>query len=216
MVLGLLGSLGSGCLRWDAVARTPPLTSVSSGLKVAGAPAVVVMKPFVDDRGQRGQCGMKKYKEPTAKVLCESPPNIWLAELLAQDLRAAGFTVHADPVPSGPDELRIEGVLTQFFVEPDVENYYQYTWLHTQHRPEADIGVTLTAKRRGLAAERRFYVKGLGLDENGYDSNYQRAVDDGVRKALGEMVRAIIDLVERGAQPGASPCAPAGTEPVAG
>ena len=36
---------------------------------------------------------MKKVRRETASVFCEAPPNVWLAEMLENDLRAAGVEV---------------------------------------------------------------------------------------------------------------------------
>lgn len=190
-------ALGGGCVFQDARLRVPSANAVTSGYRIAGRPVVVMAPSFVDERTDRGRCGMKKVgSKPAGRVDCDAPPNQWLAALLVDELRAAGFQVYDHEAPPDQPAVRIEGFLTQLFVEPDVEtNYYV---LHSSGRyiPEADIAVRLVARGANFEAERRFYVKGVGGYMGGaMESNFQLALDNSTRKSLRVMVDAIGELV---------------------
>jgi hypothetical protein len=155
---------------------------------------------------------MKKNQRETASVFCESPPNVWLADMLEDDLRAAGVDVFENAAPPGRDAATIAVVLTQFFVEPEVWNYYYVILNSQEHRPEADIGLRLTVRGPAFVGERRLYVKGLGVHADGLESNYQVAIDDAVDQALAAAVAAIVDII---AHPPASPAEPCRERPSA-
>lgn len=90
---------------------------------------------------------MKKnmYNMDTANAYCNVEPNVFLAMLLADELKADGFQVLKSSREAPPDSIVISGRLTQFFVEPTFATL------------EADIELTLTATTAtGLRAERRF------------------------------------------------------------
>jgi hypothetical protein len=200
------GALQGGCLRWDMTARIPPHHSVASDRHATGALAVVLARPFVDGRPQPNRCGMKKVRRESASVFCEAPPNVWLADMLEDDLRAAGVEVFENVAPPGRDAATIAVVLTQFFVEPEVWNYYYVVWNFQEHQPEADIGLRLTVRDRAFIGERRLYVKGLGDHADGLDSNYQLAIDDAVNQALAAAVTAIVDIISHPPYAPTEPC----------
>jgi hypothetical protein len=179
---------------------------VKSGRPAPGALAVVLETPFVDGRPQPSRCGMKKNWHETASVFCESPPNLWLAGMLEDDLRAAGVDVYENAAPAGQEAVTVAAVLTQFFVEPEVWNYYYVIAASQEHRPEADIGLRLTVRGPTFVGERRVYVKGLGVPIDGLDSNYQLAIDDGVNQALAAAVAAIVDIITHLPSSPAEPC----------
>ncbi|HSY41970.1 MAG TPA: hypothetical protein VLA79_20690 [Polyangia bacterium] len=200
------GALQGGCLYWDMTARVPPHHVVARDQRATGALAVVLERPFVDVRPQPNRCGMKKVRHETASVFCEAPPNVWLADMLEDDLRAAGVDVYENAAPAGGDAVTIAVVLTQFFVEPEVWGEPAFPWYAQEHQPEADIGLRLTARNRAFVGDRRLYVKGLGVHTDGLDSNYQLAIDDAVDKALAAAVTAIVDLVAHPPSAPAEPC----------
>ena len=200
------GALQGGCLYWDMTARVPPHHVVARDQRATGALAVVLARPFVDVRPQPNRCGMKKVRHETASVFCEAPPNVWLADMLEDDLRAAGVDVYENAAPAGRDALIVTAVLTQFFVEPEVWNYYYVVAAPQEHRPEADIGLRLTVRGPAFVGERRLYVKGLGVHGDGLDSNYQLAIDDAVNQALAAAVAAIVDIVAHPPSSPAEPC----------
>jgi hypothetical protein len=203
----LLGAaLQGGCLRWDMTARISPHHVAASARHATGALAVVLVRPFVDGRPQPNRCGMKKVRRETASVFCESPPNVWLANMLEDDLRAAGVDVFDGAAPPGRDAATIAVVLTQFFVEPEVWNYYYVIWNFQEHRPEADIGLRLTVRGPAFVGERRLYVKGFGAHADGLESNYQIAIDDAVDQALAAAVAAIVDVIAHPPSSPAEPC----------
>src|SRR5205823_2821143 len=80
--------------------------------------------------------------------------------------------------------VRIEGFLTQLFVEPDVKMEYYVLYGSGHYIPEADIAVRLVAWGASFQAERRFYVKGLGEYMGGaLESNFQLALDNSTRES---------------------------------
>jgi hypothetical protein len=143
---------------------------------------------------------MKKngYNMDTADILCAEPPNQWLAALLAEELRKAGFRVATDPRQTGPGALRLEGTLTQFFLEPDV-GFLTFS-------PEADIELRLVATApSGLVAERRFYGKGRETALSGLEDNFRLAADSAVRDMLARVVNAVAELVQQHPELGLAP-----------
>ena len=198
---------GPGCLLWlvlvigcayqDATVRAPALATVTAGSIISGSPAVVLVTPFADARPDRSRCGVKKvFSKESARIECGAAPGQWLADLLAQELRAAGFRVYDKQPPPGQPAVRIEGVLTQLFVEPDVAGEYYVFYARSHYLPEADIAVSLVARGEHFEAERRFYFKGAGdYLAGGLESNYQRALDNSVKEGLRLMSTAIGELV---------------------
>ena len=186
-------ALGTGCPWQNATVSVPAAGKVASDYRVWGAPAVLLTTPFVDARPDRSRCGVRKAgSSESASVTCSAPPAQWLAELVAQQLRAAGFLVFENEAPPGGPVIRIEGFLSQLFIEPDVQ-----AWPGGgRYVPEADIAVTLVARGRQFEAERRFYFKGLGdWNGGGLESNFQFALDNSVRDTLNGLVSAITEVV---------------------
>jgi len=202
----VIGALQSGCLHWDMTARTPQHHGAERAPQAKGALAVVLASPFVDGRPQPNRCGMKKNQRETASVFCESPPNVWLSKMLEDDLRAAGVDVYENAAPAGREAVTVAAVLTQFFVEPEVELRYYVLWVYQEHRPEADIGLRLTVRGPAFVGERHLYVKGLGLHADGLDGNYQLAIDDAVNQVMAAAVAAIVDIVAHPPYSPAEPC----------
>jgi hypothetical protein len=190
-------ALGGGCAFQDARLQVPSANAVASDYRVGGSPAIVMAPSFVDERPDRGRCGMKKAaSKPAGRVDCDTAPNQWLAKLLVDELRAAGFQVYDHEAPPGQAAVRIEGFLTQLFVEPDVETSYYMLFSGGYYLPEADIAVRLVARGASFQAERRFYVKDVGDYRGGaLESNFQLALDNSTRQSLRLMVAAIGELV---------------------
>jgi len=190
-------TLGGGCTFQDARLRAPSADAVASGDRIDGSPAIVMAPSFVDERPDRGRCGMKKAaSKPAARVDCDAAPNQWLAKLLVGELRATGFQVYEHEAPPGQPVVRIEGFLTQLFVEPDVKTEYYVLYASGHYIPEADIAVRLVASGASFQAERNFYVKGVGEYMGGaLESNFQLALDNSTRESLRRMVAAIAELV---------------------
>lgn len=189
MVLGL--SLLSACAFTD-VTINPPSSGVSTQLSGGDRRELVVRMPLADERQIRQRCGMQKngYNMDTASARCSSDPTIWLANLLVAELKAAGFTVRTDRVTSKPTDVKIEGLLLKFFVEPVIG--------FTTGTLETDIHIKLVAtSANGLNAERSFFVKGTHSALMSTTSNFQASVDDATRKIIKHMVSAILTLMNR-------------------
>lgn len=158
---------------------------------------VVVVVPFQNQRGV-ARCGMMKnsYNMDTADAVCTTPPEGWIANLLANELRAAGFVVATvsgrEEAPElGPHVLRLEGGLLTLFVEPII-GFWSVSL-------ETDFEVRLTATTEsGLLAERKFFVKGSKRNVIGaFASVFQESLDDATRQLVRDMVAAIIVLMNR-------------------
>jgi hypothetical protein len=202
VVLVLGGSAGAGCYRNDRTLATPAWARVTSRVRVANAPVVELAIPFEDQRPQPQRCGLRKIEKEVGTLFCASPPNLWLAALLAEDLRQSGFVVLDRWAPAGPaagHAVQIDGVLSQFFVEPEVDFHSTFlggTASDYLRIDEGDIGVRLHARGPRFEAQRRIYVKGLAdpVDEMFQDPE-QQAVERSVNEALRKMVLAIVELV---------------------
>lgn len=189
IVLGCL--ILSGCAFRDVIIN-PPESSLSSQLSGGSGRELVVHTPFADDRQIRQRCGMVKnsYNADTASVTCSSDPTDWLANLLAAELRTAGFKVKTDGVSSKPSGVMVDGVLIKFFIEP-VIGFSTITF-------ETDIHIKLVAtSNNGLNAERSFFVKGTYSALSGLSSNFQPSVDDATIKIVKDMAAAILTLMNR-------------------
>jgi hypothetical protein len=151
----VLLAFGIGCAYQDATVRPPASASVAAGGRIWGSPSVVLAMPFVDERPDRSRCGMKKAGgKKAANVYCSDAPAQWLAALVAGELRAAGFRVYDKEAPPGEAAVRIEGFLSQLFVEPDVEVEYDVFYSQGRYIPESDIAVRLVARGANFEAER--------------------------------------------------------------
>lgn len=185
----LLIAAGSGCA-FTSVSITPPPPSTSSAARGGNGREIVIQTPFADARPNAARCGMKKngYNMDTADVKCSADPNAYLAELLANELKRAGFTVAYRQTTSA-DPLQIEGKLLQFFIEP------MPGWIGVL---EADIHVRLSAtSASGLVAERDFYVKSQEKAYWGLEFEFQKATDESTQQIVSKMAAAIVSIADR-------------------
>jgi len=154
---------------------------------------VVVVVPFSDERVIRDRCGMQKngYNMDTASAICQTDPNAWIAQLLASELRAAGFTVLDEKAAHRPGALHVAGSLIKIFVEPVIG-----AWSGSL---EADLSVRLQVRTEtDLDAKRTFFVKGWkGGQLVSTAQPYHTALDRATQAILDEMVRAILELMDR-------------------
>ena len=126
-------------------------------------------------------------------------PNQWLAQLLADELRASGFTVLPADDSDETSAVKIDGSLLKLFVEP-VPGAFSGSL-------EADLSVKLhLTSAGGLDAERTFYVKGwkggqLASTMQPYHTALHRATQD----LLAQMVNSIVELMNRYPELGMSP-----------
>jgi len=187
----LLPGLG-GCAFLD-LNITPPDTSVFSDAPNLGrGREVIVDRPLADRRGFPGRCGMQKngYNIDTADVFCTIAPTEWIGGTLEQGLAAAKFRVLHPGDKIGPNVVRIQGAVLQFFVEPDIGGFTVI--------PEADIGVKLVVtSASGLRAERVFYVKGTDAALIATESNFQTASEDATIQVVRLMVENLAKLMDR-------------------
>ena len=66
---------GIGCAFQEATVRQPDSASVTSGYRIYGSPAVILVTPFLDERPDRSRCGMKKAGgKAAAGVYCREAP----------------------------------------------------------------------------------------------------------------------------------------------
>jgi hypothetical protein len=102
-----------------------------------------------------------------------------------------------------PGALRIEGSLQKLFVEPVIG-----AWTVSL---EADLTVTLKASSEtGLEASRKFFVKGWKPGQMASTMQpYHTALHRATQQLLEEMVRGIVELMDRYPQLGFVPHAPA-------
>ena len=144
------------------------------------------------------------YNMDTADAICQSDPGLWIATLLALELQASGFEVLPMDVAHRPGALVLEGSLLELFLEPVLG-----AWSGSL---EADLSVKLRATTAtGLAAERTFFVKGwkggvVAATTQPFHTSLHRAT----QAMLEEMVRAIIELVDRYPQIGRRGAPPLG------
>jgi len=191
LLLIAIASLSSACAFTDI-----PLTLPTDGLEntVTGGNGrqVIVIIPFSDEREIRERCGMQKngYNMDTADAICQSDPNVWIAKLLADELRASGFTVRSQDSSHRLGAVQIEGSLIKIFVEPVIG-----AWSGSL---EADLSVKLRATTEtGLEAERTFFVKGWkGGALASTMQPYHTALHRATQALLEEMVRAVVELME--------------------
>lgn len=172
---------------------TPPGPNVFSDAPNLGrGREVLIDMPFADRRGFPARCGMQKnsYNMDTADVNCLVSPPQWVAQALEQGLTTAKFRVLHPGDPIGPNVVRIQGAVTQFFVEPDIGAFTV--------SPEADVGVKLiVTSGSGLRAERVFYVKGTDTSLMATESNFQHASDDATVQIVRLMVESLSKLMNQ-------------------
>jgi hypothetical protein len=191
----LLG--GAGCAFTD-VQLDMPISGLAAPLKGGNGRQVIVAMPFVDQRAQPHRCGMQKngYNMDTANVVCRSDPTQWIAQLLADELRASGFAVVAADGPRKATALRLEGNLLQLFVEPLAGTFSVSC--------EADLQVRLVAtSETGLRAERTFMAKGVWKGFAGIDTPFHDSFKKASDQVVAAMVEAVLELLNRYPQLGA-------------
>ena len=181
----------SGCALTDVHLKAP-----TSGLKTpipgGSQRQIIVTIPFTDAREITARCGMQKggYGNETASAVCQDDPARWIAEFLASELRASGFTVLPTEEGAHESALKIEGVLLKIFVEPVVG-----FWTTTV---ETDLNVRLVATSRiGLHAERAFFVKGEIESVIWTQGIFNDSLENGIRALLTKMVEAILELMKQ-------------------
>ena len=186
-----LSLLASGCAFTD-IPLTLPTRGLAQTVPGGRGRQVVVVVPFKDGRELR-RCGMQKngYNMDTADAICQSDPALWIAKLLADELRASGFAVLDEEASHRPGALRIDGSLYKLFVEPVLG-----VWTGSL---EADLAVTLKiSTQTGLEAERKFFVKGWkGGQLASTMQPYHTALYRATQALLDEMVRSIVELMDR-------------------
>jgi hypothetical protein len=188
---GALVAACAGCAFTD-VPLDMPISGLPTPHRGGNGRQVVVALPFHEQRSQPQRCGMQKngYNMDTAKAICREEPTRWLAQLLADELRATGFTVVAADAPRRPGALLIDGTLLQLFVEP-LAGAFSVSC-------EADIQVRLVAtSETGLHAERTFFTKGRWEGFAGITGPFQTSLKRASEGLLDEMVRAILEIMDR-------------------
>jgi hypothetical protein len=199
MIAAVFLSSLAGCAFTD-VPLDLPISGLAAPASGGNGRQVVVAGPFADERRETRRCGMQKngYNQDTANVVCKTPPASWIADLLADELRAAGFTVVKAGAPHKPSALKVEGALLQFFVEPMAEAFGA--------RCECDVSVRLDAtSQTGLRATRIFFAKGVWQGFAGITGPFVHSVEKASDEVLAEMVEAIVELMNRYPELGASP-----------
>jgi hypothetical protein len=190
-------------LLWSLVVALPGcalsevhIKAPESGLKApipgGNQRQVIVAVPFSDTRQIKDRCGVQKggYGNETATAVCQGDPARWIAELLAGELRASGFTVLPAEEGARDTALRVEGALLKIFAEPVVGFW--------STNVETDLSVKLVAtSKTGLRAERTFFVKGEKESVIWPQGIFNDSVADGSRALLDQMVKAILELMKR-------------------
>jgi hypothetical protein len=175
------------------VPLTLPERGLEKSLTGGDGRQVTVVVPFSDERAIRDRCGMQKngYNMDTADVVCQSDPNEWIAQLLADELGRSGFTVLKEGAERRPGALQVRGSLIKIFVEPVIG-----AWTGSL---EADLSVRLhVATDTGLKAERTFFVKGWKGGQLASTSRpFHTALHRSSQAIVAEMVRAIVELMDR-------------------
>jgi hypothetical protein len=191
----------TGACAFTDVPLELPTRGLENTFRGGNGRQIVVYAPFQDAREIRDRCGMQKngYNMDTADAVCRSDPGPWMAQLLADELRATGFTVLDGEASHRPGALLLEGSLLKLFVEPVIG-----FWSGSL---EADLSVKLrVTTETGLEAERTFFVKGWkGGVLLGTAQPFHTALHRATQQILAEMVRAIIELMDRYPQLGARP-----------
>ncbi len=179
----------AGCAFTDVPITLP--TAPTTNLTGGEGRQIVIVSVFHDERPHRDKCGMQKngYNMETAKAICSIDPATWVAQTLAKELQAAGFTV-VTKAAAKPSALQLDGSLLQFFVEPVIG--------FSTISLETDIQVKLIAtSETGLLAERTFFVKGVESGLVARAGNFQTSADKATQGVMRDMVAAIISLMNR-------------------
>lgn len=191
-LVAIWATILSGCAFTD-VQLDMPISGLEQRITGGNDREVIVSVPFNDTRAHKERCGMQKngYNMDTANAICSIPPGEWIAQLLADELRASRFKVLAPNAPHGRAALKIEGDVQKLFVEPVIG-----MWSGSL---ETDLQVKLTATTEtGLRAERTFFAKGIkkgviAATRTPFHTSLKRAADE----LLTEMVEAVFYLMNK-------------------
>lgn len=170
----------------------PPEAGLEQPIPGGNQRQVIVTIPFRDGRQSTSPCGVQKggWGNETAQAVCQGNPTQWIAEFLARELRASGFTVLPSEEGARATALKVEGVLLKIFVEP-VVGFWSTT-------VESDLNVKLVAtSKTGLQAERMFFAKGEKTSVIWPQGIFNDSVERGSRDLLTKMVEAILELMKR-------------------
>jgi hypothetical protein len=181
----------SGCSTTD-VKLQRPASGLTTPIPGGAQRQVIIAMPFADARRITNRCGLQRngYGDETARAYCEGDPAQWIATLLADELRASGFTVLASEEGARDSALKIDGVLLKIFAEPVIG-----PWLTAI---ETDLSVKLVAtSRTGLRAERTFFVKGDRESIVWTEGTFNDSLKRGTGELLGKMVEEILELMKR-------------------
>jgi hypothetical protein len=181
----------SGCALVEVHVK-PPEAGLEQPIPGGNQRQVIVIIPFQDARQSMSRCGVQKdgWGNETAQAVCQGNPTQWIAEFLARELTASGFTVLTSEQGARDTALKVEGVLLKFFVEPVVG-----FWSGTV---ESDFNVRLVAtSKTGLQAERMFFAKGEKTSLIWPQGIFNDSVERGSRDLLTKMVEAILELMKR-------------------
>ena len=184
-------SMLSGCALTD-VNLKPPSSGLKAPIPGGNQRQIVVTAPFTESREIKSRCGVQKggYGNETAVATCQGEPAQWLADLLASELRASGFTVLTAETGARESALKLDGVLLKIFAEPVVGFW--------STNVETDMNVRLVAtSKTGLKAERTFFVKGELQSIIWTQGIFNDSVENGTRDLLKKMVEAILDLMNQ-------------------
>ena len=181
----------SGCALAEVNVK-PPEAGLEKPIPGGNQRQVIVAIPFQEARQSTSRCGVQKggYGNETAQAVCQGNPTQWIAEFLARELRASGFTVLPSEQGARDSALKVEGVLLKIFVEP-VVGFWSTT-------VESDLNVKLVAtSKTGLQAERTFFAKGEKTSIIWPQGIFNDSVERGSRDLLTKMVEAILELMKR-------------------
>ena len=187
----LLALMLSGCATTDVKLKLPS-TGLPTPIPGGNQRQIVLTKPFADGRQVPTLCGVQKsgYGDETATVYCEDDPARWIADALAAELRASGFTVLSAREGARDTAVTIEGALLKLFAEPVLG-----PWLTTI---ETDLSVRLVATSwSGLRTERTFFVKGGRESIVWTDKCFNESLARGTQDLLAKMVEAVLELMKQ-------------------
>jgi hypothetical protein len=154
---------------------------------------VRVVIPFDDAREISDRCGMVKsvFGGESGPVRCGSDPTVWIGELLAQELRSAGFEVLGDDDALSKDAVRIDGAMVKLFVEPVIGG--DFNWIET----DIHVHLVVTSKS-GLRAERDLFSKEtIKPADPRRAAFYQESFEKTASRLARDMVKAIRELMDQ-------------------
>ena len=180
--------VGTGCAFTEMPLDLPPSQATTN--YSGGEDRVILLPGFADERTIKNRIGMKKNTEgaDTAPVLAKTELSSWFTTRLGAELKAAGFQVINET--SDSEALELRGALLKYFIEP--------VWQGLNVDIEADISVRLRVKRfDGFEAERKYYVKGVGVNQGGMTTSYhyvlaqKKAVDTLMNKVVSDLIKLL-------------------------